>query len=146
VPYFICPRCKGRSIDIDGKDGFTNQVASCRHCGFGFLFELLEDYYPAPTTGLVACDREARILSAGRGVFELTGFEERDLIGLNLTAAFGLSGFEQDPAQVAIEWGVRRLGEKLVLRTRSGIEKPITADFFPAYDEDGGLLVALAPR
>jgi hypothetical protein len=44
------------------------------------------------------------------------------------------------------EWGVRRLGEKLQLRTRNGFEKPVTADFFPAYDEDGGLLVALTPR
>ena len=26
------------------------------------------------------------------------------------------------------------------------IEKPVMADFFPAYDDDGGLLVALTPR
>ena len=88
------------------------------------------------------------MLSAGRGVFELSGFDERDLLGRDVTSAFGLSGFEADrnPAQIALEWGVRRLGEKLVLRTRAGIEKPVTADFFPAYDDDGGLLVALTPR
>ena len=38
------------------------------------------------------------------------------------------------------------MGEKLELRTRAGQRKPIKADFFPAYDEDGGLLVALTPR
>jgi hypothetical protein len=148
MPYFICPNCKERSVDIDGKEGFSNQTAACRHCGFGFLFELLEDYYPAPNTGLIACDREARVLSAGRGVFELTGFEERSLLGQDVTEALTLSGFEADknPAKIATEWGVRRLGEKLVLRTRGGIEKPVTADFFPAYDSDGGLLVALTPR
>ena len=42
--------------------------------------------------------------------------------------------------------GVRRLGEHLQIRTRSGREKPVKGDFFPAYDEDGGLLVALTPR
>jgi hypothetical protein len=47
---------------------------------------------------------------------------------------------------VALEWGVRKLGEQLELRTRVGHAKPVTADFFPAYDEDGGLLVALTPR
>lgn len=148
MPYFICPNCKERSVDIDGKDGFTNQAASCRHCSFGFLFELLEDYYPAAATGLVVCDKEARVLSAGRGVFELSGFDERDLIGRDVTAVFGLTGFDADknPAQIVTEWGVRRLGETLVLRTRGGIEKPVTADFFPAYDDDGGLLVALTPR
>ncbi|MDX6518144.1 MAG: hypothetical protein QOF50_990, partial [Gaiellaceae bacterium] len=29
---------------------------------------------------------------------------------------------------------------------KAGRTKAVTADFFPAYDEDGGLLVALAPR
>jgi PAS domain-containing protein len=148
VPYFICPNCKERTVDIDGKEGFTNQAAACRHCGFGFLFELLEDYYPAPNTGLIACDAQSRVLSAGRGVFELTGYEEGALLGRDVTEALGLSGFEdgRNPAQIATEWGVRRLGEKLVLRTRGGLEKPVTADFFPAYDADGGLLVALTPR
>jgi PAS domain-containing protein len=148
VPYFICPNCKERSVDIDGKEGFTRQAATCRHCGFGFLFELLEDYYPAPATGLITCDAEARVLSVGRGVFELTGFEERELMGRDVVDALTLAGFAQEanPAQVAIEWGVRRLGEQLSLRTRTGIEKQVTADFFPAYDADGGLLVAITPR
>jgi hypothetical protein len=148
VPYFICPNCKERSVDVDGKEGFTMQTAACRHCSFGFLFELLEDYYPAPATGLVVCDAQARVLSSGRGVFELSGYEERDLIGRDVTAAFGLAGFDdgKNPVSIATEWGVRRLGEQLTLTTRAGIEKPVTADFFPAYDEDGGLLVALTPR
>ena len=148
MPYFICPNCEERSVDIDGKEGLSNEAATCRHCGFGFLFELLEDYYPAPNTGLIACDAHTRVLSAGRGVFELTGFEERLLLGRDVTEALELSGFEADrnPAKIATEWGVRRLGEQLVLRTRAGLEKPVTADFFPAYDADGGLLVALTPR
>jgi hypothetical protein len=59
-----------------------------------------------------------------------------------------LAGFEEDknPAKLALEWGVRRLGEKIELRTRAGYAKAITGDFFPAYDDDGGLLVALTPR
>ena len=72
MPIFICPNCKERSVDIDGKEGFSRQAVTCRHCSFGFLFELLEDYYPAPSTGLVVCDQQARVLSAGRGVFELS--------------------------------------------------------------------------
>ena len=32
------------------------------------------------------------------------------------------------------------------LRTRAGQQKAVTADFFPAYDDDGGLLVAITPR
>jgi predicted secreted protein len=60
----------------------------------------------------------------------------------------GLGGFDEgrDPAALALEWGVRRLDEKLELRTRAGQMKAVTADFFPAYDDDGGLLVALTPR
>jgi PAS domain-containing protein len=148
VPYFICPNCKNRSLDSDGREGLLDEPPSCQRCGFGFLFELLDDYYPAPGAGFVVCDRDARVLATGRGVFELTGFQEPDLIGRNVVDALGLEGADgvQNPAAVALEWGVRRLGEKLQLRTRAGIAKSVTADFFPAYDEDGGLLVALAPR
>jgi len=148
VPWFICPNCKRRSVDLDGLEGFSQQAVACRSCGFGFLFELMDDYYPAPTTGFVVCDAEGRILALGRGVFELTGYRDQDLMGREVTEAFGLSGFEvgQNPAELAREWGVRRFGEQLELRTRAGLSKRVTADFLPAYDEDGGLLVALTPR
>ena len=148
MPYFICPNCKDRSIDHDRRQGLTRQAVSCERCGFGFLFELLDDYYPAPNAGLVACDRGGRILAVGRGVFELTGYRERELMGKEIVSAFGLGGYEdgRNPVALSLEWGVRRLGERLELRSRSGQVKAVTADVFPAYDEDGGLLVALAPR
>ena len=147
MPYYICPNCKERSVDTDGREGFSTQAPACRSCSFGFLFELEHDYYPAPTAGLVACDRGGRILAAGRGVFELTGFQEGDLIGRDVAQAFGLSGFTEgrDPIALSLEWGVRRLNERMTLRTRAGIEKPVVADVFPALDDDGGMLVALAP-
>lgn len=146
MPFFICPHCKNRSIDADGRQGLSHQPAACQRCGFGFLFELMDDYYPAPSAGLVACDRRGRILAAGRGVFELTGWSERELMGKEIVDALGLGGFDADrnPASIALEWGVRRMGERLTLRSRAGLEKPVVADFFPGYDEDGGLLVALA--
>ena len=53
---------------------------------------------------------------------------------------------ERNPAKLSLEWGVRRLDEELELRTKAGKRKPVKADFFPAYDSDGGLLVALTPR
>jgi PAS domain S-box-containing protein len=148
MPHFICPNCKERSIDIDRKEGLYDEAVACHRCGFGFLFELMEDYYPAPATGMVVCDRDGRVLAVGRGVFELTGFREGDLMGSDVVESLGLNGFDSDrnPAKLALEWGVRRLGEKLELRTRAGHVKPVTGDFFPAYDDDGGLLVALTPR
>jgi PAS domain S-box-containing protein len=148
MPFFICPNCKDRSIDHDGRHGMLRQAVSCERCGFGFLFELLDDYYPAPNTGLVACDGGGRILAVGRGVFELTGYREGDLMGKDVVDALGLDGFEEgrSPVALALEWGVRRLGEKIELRSRAGQVKRITADVFPAYDDDGGVLVALSPR
>jgi PAS domain S-box-containing protein len=148
VPFFICPNCKQRSVDHDGLQEIDNVPVACERCGFGFLFELMDDYYPAPNTGFVVCDQQGRILAAGRGVFELAGYREQELIGGNVVDRLGLSSFEngQNPAQIALEWGVRRLGERMKMRTRAGQEKPVTADFFPAYDKDGGLLVALTPR
>jgi PAS domain-containing protein len=147
VPYFICPNCKERSVDDDGRHGLSGHPVACSSCGFGFLFELMDDYYPAPATGFVACDRKGRVLAVGRGVFELTGYGDRDLMGRDVVDALGLGGFADDrnPAQLSLEWGVRRLGERLELQTRAGLRKRVVADFFPAYDSDGGLLVALTP-
>ena len=148
MPYFICPNCKQRSIDHDRLQEIDNVPVACERCGFGFLFELMDDYYPGPNTGFVVCDRNGRVLAAGRGVFELSGFREQELLGTDLVERLRLNGWNgaQSPAAIALEWGVRRLGEKLELRTRAGQQKTVTADFFPAYDEDGGLLVALTPR
>jgi len=144
VPIFICPNCKRRSVDLDGYEGFSTQAVQCRECGFGFLFQLLEDYYPAPSTGFVVCDAEGRILAAGRGVFELTGFEDIDLLGQDVADALALS--DASPIEVVREWGVRKLAQKIEITTKAGLEKPVTADFFPAYDDDGGMLLALTPR
>jgi PAS domain-containing protein len=147
VPYFICPNCKQRSIDHDRLQELDDVPVACERCGFGFLFELMDDYYPAPNAGFVVCDQEGRIIASGRGIFELSGFREQELLGNDLVDRLGLSGFEveRNPAKLALEWGVRRLDERLQLRTRAGQQKTVTADFFPAYDDDGGLLVALTP-
>ena len=63
MPYFICPNCKERSIDHDRKEGLLDQPVACARCGFGFLFELMEDYYPAPGAGMVVCDQSGRVLA-----------------------------------------------------------------------------------
>ena len=144
MPFFICPNCKERSVDLDGYDGFSTQALQCRSCAFGFLYELLEDYYPAPETGFVVCDRNARVLAAGRGVFELTGYRDADLIGREVVEALALS--DSAPIEVVREWGVRKMGQELEIRTSAGLEKRVVIDFFPAYDDDGGLLLALTPR
>jgi PAS domain-containing protein len=146
VPYFICPNCKRRVIDDDRRDGLTHQPVGCRACGFGFLFELIEDYYPGPNTAFVVCDHERRVIALGRGVLELTGYREVDVLGHEMMEAFKLTAQDgQDPAQLAVEWGVRRLGQRLGMTMRSGTPRSVTADFFPGYDDDGGLLVALSP-
>ena len=147
MPYFICPNCRRRSLDDDGRQGLTHQPVACASCGFGFLFEIMDDYYPAPGTGFLVCDGKGRVIAAGQGVFELTGYKEADLLGHDLMEVlFELEDNGPTPAALALEWGVRRFDQKLMLRTRAGVKKIVRADFFPAYDEDGGLLVAVAPR
>jgi PAS domain-containing protein len=144
MPFYICPRCKTRRVDHDGREGFSQEPPSCHHCDFGFMFELLDDYYPAQATGFVVCDQDARVLATGEGVFEITGYQEGDLMGRDVVDALGLS--KREPVDTVREWGVRQLEQELTLRTNTGRERAVLADFFPAYDEDGGLLVALTPR
>jgi PAS domain S-box-containing protein len=107
----------------------------------------MDDYYPAPGTGFVVCNSEGRIIATGEGFFELTGYREGDLLGREvMEALFEPEGNGPTAAALTLEYGVRRFDQRLTLRTRAGVKKIVRADFFPAYDEDGGLLVAVAPR
>ena len=69
-------------------------------------------------------------------------------MGRDVVEALGLAGFDGDePGRRSRSSGAcGKLDQQLELRTRAGHEKPVTGDFFPAYDDDGGLLVALTPR
>jgi hypothetical protein len=48
MPFFICPSCGNRENSGDRTAGFSPRPKGCSKCGFGFVFELLDDYYPAP--------------------------------------------------------------------------------------------------
>ena len=96
---------------------------------------------------MLACDRDGRILAAGRGVFELTGYREQDILGRTPAEGLGLAFDDSDAIGVALEWGVRQLDRGGRLRhAATGRDKNVLCDVFPAYDGDGGVLVALAPR
>jgi len=147
MPYFICPSCGERSVATQRTAGFQDRPRGCSRCGFGFLFELLDDYYPAPTAAFFVCDAETRVIGAGRGVRELTGLGESDVVGRPVREVLGLE-FEsgKDHIGTALEWGVRALDKAVVVHAEGDRAEPAKADIFPAYDDDGGLLVVLTPN
>lgn len=146
MPVFICPRCARRISASERRR--AHQPRGCEACGFGFVFELMDDYYPAPNTALVVCDQERRVIAAGHSATAVTGYHEHTLIGRDVAEALGLGGFADgtDPVETAREWGVRQLGVACRFRP-AGLSQDRAAvlDVFPAYDDDGGLLVALTP-
>jgi PAS domain-containing protein len=143
---FICPNCGDRSTATDRNIGFRREARGCDKCGFGFLFELLDEYYPAPDAAFFVCDGEGRVIGCGRGSFELTGFEEEDVIGRPVTEALDLR-FQNgdDPVGTVLEWGVRALGKAVSLKTDTDLSAQAVADLFPAYEDEGGLLLVLTP-
>jgi PAS domain-containing protein len=143
---FICPNCGTRSTATDRTAGFRREAKGCRNCGFPFLFELLDDYYPAPDAAFFVCDQEGRVIGAGRGSFELTGLKEEKIIGRNVTQVLGLQFDDgNDQIATALEWGVRVLDKPVSVNAEGDLPARATADLFPAYDDDGGLLVVLTP-
>ena len=147
MPYFICPNCGNRTLSGERTAGFTTRAKGCAKCGFGFLFELLDDYYPAPNAAFIVCDSDARVIGAGRGLRELTGLGEPDVIGQPVREILGLQ-FDNgdDHIGTSREWGVRVLDKHVVVHAEGDRPEPATADIFPAYDEDGGLLLVLTPK
>lgn len=148
----------------DRTAGFTSRPKGCKRCGFGFVFELLDDYYPAPNAAFFVCDQEARVIDAGKGSFELTGLKSEDVIGRPVREVLGLRWDEAhsppstggkgegrvaaigDPIETSLEWGVRSLGKRVSVHAEGDLPAEAVADVFPAYDDDGGLLVVLTPE
>jgi len=161
VPFFICPSCGNRELSGERTAGFSGRPKACSKCGFGFLFELLDDYYPAPEAAFFTCDHEARIIDVGRGGFELTGLKDEDVIGRPVKDVLGLEWAEDgdgapppapggngnsDPIATTLEWGVRSLGKRVAVHAEGDLPTNAVADVFPAYDDDGGLLLILTPE
>src|SRR3954469_4613299 len=144
---FICPNCGRRTTESERTQGFRNLPKGCSNCGFGFLFELLDDYYPAPNAAFFTCDQQGRIIACGRGSKELTGLSDEKTIGRPVNEVLGLQfGDGDDPVATALEWGVRQLSKPVVVHAEGDLPATAVADLFPAYDEDGGLLVVLTPQ
>jgi PAS domain-containing protein len=150
MPFFICPNCGNRELSADRTAGFSTRPKGCSKCGFGFVFELLDDYYPAPNAAFFVCDQQARVIDAGRGSFELTGLTDEDVIGRPVKEVLGLrwkqDGDNGDPIDTSLEWGVRSLGKKVSVNAEGDLPAEAVADVFPAYDDDGGLLIVLTPE
>jgi PAS domain-containing protein len=143
---FICPNCGNRSTAQDRQQGFRNVPKGCGKCGFGFLFELLDDYYPAPNAAFFVCDQAGRIIGCGRGARELPGLADARAIGRPVRDVLGLS-FDggEDHVATVLEWGVRQLGKPLTDHAEGDLPAKAVEDLFPAYDDDGGLLLVLTP-
>jgi PAS domain-containing protein len=161
VPFFICPNCGNRELSSSRTAGFSSRPKSCAKCGAGFIFELLDDYYPAPHAAFFTCDKDGRVLDVGRGGFELTGLKDEDVIGRGVADVLGLEWQEAgdggetadtdddgstDPIETTLEWGVRSLGKKVQVNAEGDLPAEAVADVFPAYDDDGGLLLVLTPE
>ena len=160
VPFFICPNCGNRELSGE-RAGLSTRPKACSNCGAPFLFELLDDYYPAPEAAFFVCDQEARLLDIGRNGFELTGLKDEQVIGRPVREVLGLEWIDDgdggqtadtdqngvtDPIETTLEWGVRSLGKRVSVNAEGDLPAEAVADLFPAYDDDGGLLLVLTPQ
>ena len=144
---FICPNCGHRTTELDRNIAFTGQRKGCEKCGFAFLFELLDDYYPAPDAAFFVCDGEGRVTGCGKNAFAFTGLEEEEVVGRPVAEVLGLEFANgDDPVGKVLEWGVRALEVPVRVSGARDVAAGALADMFPDYDDDGGLLLVLTPE
>ena len=87
---FICPNCGHRSTATSARRASATSPRAARSAASAFLFELLDDYYPAPNAAFFVCDQEGRIIGCGRGSRELTGLSDEKVIGRQVREVLGL--------------------------------------------------------
>ena len=118
--------------ELDRNIGFTRQPKGCANCGFAFLFELLDDYYPAPDAAFFVCDGEGRVIGCGKNSFAFTGLEEEEVIGQRVEQVLGLSFANgDDPVATVLEWGVRALEVPVEVSGERDVAASAKADIFP---------------
>jgi hypothetical protein len=86
------------------------------------------------------------VIACGKGSYELTGLDDEQVIGRPAGDVLGLR-FDggTDYVQTVLEWGVRQLGKPVEVHAEGDLPARAKADLFPAYDEDGGMLLVLTP-
>ena len=112
----------------DRTAGFRGETRGCEKCGFGYMFELLDDYYPAPDAAFFVAEQVI-----GRPVGDVLGLRFED---------------GADHVGTALEWEVRVQGKPVEISANGPVNHTAkaVADLFPAYDdENGGLLIVLTP-
>ena len=62
----------------------------------------------------------------------------KDVLGLRFASG-------DDAVATVLEWGVRQLGKEVEVNAEGDIPAKAKADLFPAYDDDGGMLLVLTP-
>lgn len=145
--HFICPGCGHRELSGEREDNLLHEARGCHHCGFGFVFELLDDYYPAPEAAFFVCDHTGELVALGRGSRELTGLGEEQAIGRPFHDVLGLAfDDDRDHFQTTVEWGVRQLGKSARVQPEGHRAHRATADLFPGLDEETGVLIVLTPH
>src|SRR6201995_4636141 len=161
MPFFICPNCGHREVSGSRTEGFSRRPKGRSEWGLGLVFELLADYYPAPNAAFFVCDQQERVIDAGKGSYELTGLTDEDVIGRPVREVVGRAGIDPgdggpeagtdgeaktEPIEPSLEWGVRSLGKRVSVNAEGDLPAKAVADVFPAYDDDGGLLLVLTPE
>lgn len=110
------------------------------------LFELMDDYYPAPNAAFFVADQRGVTLGCGRGSFELTGLKDERAFGRDIREVLGLQADDgTDIVATALEWGVRVLGKSASIHADGDLPARVVVDCLPAYDDDGGVLLVLTP-
>ena len=130
-------RTAGTASSRGERTGSQPAPEGCSKCGAPFLFELLDDYYPAPDAAFFICDqdgaaarRRPRRLRAhraeGRGgdrparSREVLGLEWIDEGDGGETADTDSDG-NTDPIETTLEWGVRSLGKRVAVNAEGDL-------------------------
>ena len=130
------------SSATDRTAGFRNSPRAARTAASDSCSSCSTTTTRRPTRPSSSATSRAAIIGCGRGSRELTGLSDEKMIGRPVNEVLGLDFQDgDDPVGVALEWGVRQLAKPVTVHAEGDLPAKAVADLFPAYDDDGGLLL-----
>ena len=146
---FICPNCGNRSTaDASARPAFAAAPKGCHEVRLRVPVRAARRLLPGARRRVLRLDQEGAVIGCGRGSFELTGLKEERVIGRPANEVLGLRLRGRRPTTSRPRWSgaCACCASRSQVNAEGDLPAQATADLFPAYDDDGGLLIVLTPQ
>ena len=144
---FICPNCGSRTTATERNAGLPQPAArAARSAASASCSSCSTTTTRRPNAAFFVCDQQGRVIGCGRGSSSSPASTTSGSSAARSPTSSGCSSTTAPTTSAPSSSGAcAQLGKPVEVNAEGDLPAKATADLFPAYDDDGGLLLVLTP-